>query len=260
MRRLSFRAARRRRGDACPEERERRGEESLSARPRGRHWIPLGAAISLGAAILLGACSQREAPRASTMNASSATPTAAATFASYDAGAVAGGPGANQRYGFGRRPSRTEIATWNTDVGPDGAELPGGRGSVAEGAALFQAKCAMCHNTNGEGMPPVYPALIGRDPKAEGFHFASDPRLVKTIGNYWPHATTVFDYVRRAMPFTAPGSLSNDEVYALTAFLLAANKVIPSDATLDARSLRKVKMPYADRFVPDDRHGGPEVR
>ena len=118
----------------------------------------------------------------------------------------------------------------------------------------------MCHNKAGEGMPPVYPALIGRDPKAEGFHFASDPKLVKTIGNYWPHATTVFDYVRRAMPFTAPGSLSNDEVYALTAFLLAANKVIPAGATLDAQSLRRVKMPYADKFVPDDRRGGAEVR
>jgi len=185
---------------------------------------------------------------------------AATTFASYDAGAVAGGPGSGQHYAFGRRPSRTELGAWDTDVGPDGGELPPGRGTAAQGAALYQAKCAMCHNKNGEGMAPVYPALIGRDPKAEGFHFASDPKLVKTIGNYWPYATTVFDYVRRAMPYNAPGSLSNDQVYALTAFLLAANKVIPPDAALDARALRKVTMPYAGRFVPDDRHGGPEVR
>lgn len=229
---------------------------------RGLAGVQMGGhgALALGATLLLAACSQRETPRAPSASANGTVATAAPTFASYDAGAVAGGPGADKRYGFGHRPSRAEIATWNTDVGPDGAELPAGRGSVAEGAALYQAKCAMCHNKGGEGMPPVYPALIGRDPKAEGFHFASDPKLVKTIGNYWPHATTVFDYVRRAMPYTAPGSLSNDQAYALTAFLLAANKVIPADATLDARTLRKVKMPYADRFVPDDRHGGPEVK
>jgi cytochrome c len=209
--------------------------------------------------VLAAACSPAE-PHRTQRAAAGAVTSATSTLASYDPGTVAGGPGANKRYGFGHRPSRAEVAAWNTDIGPDGAELPAGRGSVTEGAALFQAKCAMCHNRNGEGMPPVYPALIGRDPKAEGFHFASDPKLVKTIGNYWPHATTVFDYVRRAMPYNAPGSLSNDQVYALTAFLLAANKVIPAGATLDAASLRKVKMPYADRFVPDDRHGGPDVR
>lgn len=209
--------------------------------------------------MLVAACARGEPARTPSVTATG-TAVAAATFASYDAGTAAGGPGAGKRYAFGRTPTRAEVAAWNTDVGPEGRELPPGRGTVAQGAALYQAQCAMCHNRNGEGMPPVYPALIGRDPKAEGFHFASDPRLVKTIGNYWPYATTVFDYVRRAMPYNAPGSLSNDQVYALTAFLLAANKVIPSDATLDAKALRAVKMPYAGRFVPDDRHGGPEVR
>lgn len=180
--------------------------------------------------------------------------------ASHDAGAVAGGPGAGKRYGFGRTPTRAQIAAWDTDVGPDGAELPAGKGTVAEGEKLYLAQCMACHNRNGEGLPPLYPAIIGRDDKAEGFHFASDPTLVKTIGNYWSHATTVFDYVKRAMPLTAPGSLSDDEVYALTAYLLAANKVIASDAVLDAKALRAVKMPYADRFVPDDRRGGPDVK
>ena len=213
--------------------------------------LPLGA-------VLFAACARVEPKRASAASESGAV--AAPTFAAYDAGAVAGGPGRGHTYGFGRKPSSADIAAWNTDVGPDGTELPRGRGAVAQGAALYQAKCAMCHNRNGEGMAPLYPALIGRDPNAEGFHFASDPKLVKTIGNYWPHATTVFDYVRRAMPYNAPGSLSNDDVYALTAFLLAANKVIPSDATLDARSLSKVTMPYAGRFVADDRRGGPEIR
>jgi mono/diheme cytochrome c family protein len=214
---------------------------------------------SLGAAILLAACTGGEAARAPILSVTDPV-AAATTFAAYDAGAAAGGPGVGKRYAFGRTPTRAEVAAWKTEVGPDGRELPPGRGTVAQGAALYHTKCAMCHNRNGEGMAPVYPALIGRDPNAEGFHFASDPKLVKTIGNYWPHATTVFDYVHRAMPYNAPGSLSDDQVYALTAFLLAANKVIPANAALDARALRRVKMPYADRFVSDDRHGGPEVR
>jgi cytochrome c len=208
------------------------------------------------ALVLLAACAKGEVDRAQ----AAATDDASPTFASYDAGAIAGGPGKGERYGLGRTPSDSHVAAWDLDVGPDGAELPAGRGSVAEGEALYRAQCASCHNKAGEGMPPAFPALIGRDPKAEGFHFASDPKLVKTIGNYWPHATTVFDYVRRAMPYTAPGSLTNDQVYAITAFLLAANKVIPGDATLDAQALKQVTMPYADKFVPDDRRGGAEIR
>ena len=231
-----------------------RARRAIAVAPiEGRLWL------ALGTAVLVAACSpggNATPPPSASSNGAVAT---GATFASYDPGVVAGGPGSGQRYSLGRTPTRAEAA-WKTEVGPDGRELPAGRGTVAQGAALYQAKCAMCHNTKGQGMPPVYPALIGRDPKGEGFHFASDPKLVKTIGNYWPYATTVFDYVRRAMPYTAPGSLSNDQVYALTAFLLAQNQVIPGDATLDAKALRKVKMPYADRFVPDDRRGGPEVR
>ena len=213
--------------------------------------------LSIAALLLLAAaCTPGDTARAK----GSATGEPAASFTSYDPGSVPGGPGTGARYGLGRAPTDAEVAAWNTDVGPDGAELPPGRGSVAEGEVLYVAQCAMCHNKAGEGMPPAYPAIIGRDPKAEGFHFAADPKLVKTIGNYWPHATTVFDYVKRAMPFAAPGSLTDDQVYALTAFLLAANKVIPADATLDAESLKQVKMPYADKFVPDDRRGGAEVR
>lgn len=205
-----------------------------------------------GASAVVGAASMAASPPAAA--------TTPAAFADYDAGAVPGGPGRDKRYGFGRKPSGAEVARWNLDVGPDGAELPRGKGSVAEGEALYQAQCMVCHNRNGEGMPPLYPAIIGRDPKAEGFHFANDPKLVKTIGNYWPYATTVFDYVKRAMPLTAPGSLTDNQVYALTAYLLSANKVIPTDAVLDADALRAIKMPYADKFVPDDRRGGPEVK
>ena len=109
-------------------------------------------------------------------------------------------------------------------------------------------------------MAPAYPPLIGRDPRGENFVFGKDWRVPRTIGNYWPYATTVFDYVRRAMPHAQPGSLTDDEVYALTAWLLAANQVIPMNTTLDAKTLRAVRMPYVDRFVRDDRRGGREVR
>ncbi|HEY2849699.1 MAG TPA: c-type cytochrome [Gemmatimonadaceae bacterium] len=165
-----------------------------------------------------------------------------------------------RHYAIGRAATTAEVAAWSTEIGPDGAELPTGSGNATTGAAIYAAKCANCHGPKGEGMEPAYPALIGRDPKGENFPFASDFHITRTIGNYWPYATTVFDYVRRAMPLTQPGSLSNDEVYSLTAFLLSANQVIPAGSTLDAASLRAVKMPYVDRFVRDDRRGGHEVR
>jgi cytochrome c len=165
-----------------------------------------------------------------------------------------------RRYALGRRATAAEIAARDVDVGPDGAGLPAGHGSADQGAALYARQCASCHGANGEGKPPAYPKLVGRDPQAEGFAFGKDPRLARTIGNYWPYATTVFDYVRRAMPQTAPGSLTDDEVYAITAYLLAANQIIPMTATLDSASLASVKMPYANRFVRDDRRGGKEVK
>ncbi len=165
-----------------------------------------------------------------------------------------------RHYGLGRAATSAEVAALNTDVGPDGEGLPAGSGTATLGADLYQKKCAMCHGPKGLGMPPAFPLLISRDPKAEGFKFASDPKLPKSIGNYWPDATTVFDYVRRAMPLLQPGSLTNDEVYALTAYLLAANEVIPMNATLDSASLMQVKMPYRDKFVADNRRGGKEVK
>jgi len=105
----------------------------------------------------------------------------------------------------------------------------------------------------------IYPKLIGREPRSD-FPFGRDPKIVKTIGNYWPYSTTVFDYVRRAMPLTAPGSLSSNEVYDLVAYLLAENGIIPRDAVIDQRSLPAVKMPARDRFVRDDRTGGAVCR
>ena len=117
-------------------------------------------------------------------------------------------------------------------------------------AALFKSKCAMCHGAKGEGMPattvaPIhiaYPKLVGRDPR-QGFPFGRDPKLVKTVGNYWPYATTVYDYVHRAMPLSAPGTLTPDETYAVVAWLLAENEIIPRDAEMNAKTLPAVKMP-----------------
>jgi S-disulfanyl-L-cysteine oxidoreductase SoxD len=180
-------------------------------------------------------------------------------------GCRSGGGGAGTRepkrhYGLGSPATVAEIATRDVDVAPDGEGLPPGHGTPNEGQGIYARQCASCHGTRGEGKPPLYPQLVGRDSIAEGFRFGKDPRLPKTIGNYWPYATTVFDYVRRAMPLDAPGSLTNDEVYAVTAYLLSANRIIPAEATLDSATLAAVKMPYVDRFVNDDRHGGREVR
>ncbi|MBX3133336.1 MAG: cytochrome c [Gemmatimonadaceae bacterium] len=156
-------------------------------------------------------------------------------------------------FALGASATRAQIAAWDTDIGPEGRELPAGRGSVRDGAAIYRAQCAACHGVEGQGLEPLYPALVGRDPRGEGFDFASDPSIPRTIGNYWSHATTLYDYIRRAMPLYTPGSLSADETYAVTAYLLAANHVIPDSAVLDAAALRAVVMPARDRFVPDDR-------
>ena len=163
-------------------------------------------------------------------------------------------------YALGRAASAAEIAAIDIDAAPDGEGLPPGSGTVVQGAAVYAAKCVSCHGPGGAGVPPLYPPLVGRDPRAAEFPFATDPNLKRTIGDYWPYATTLFDYVRRAMPFIGSGSLTNDEAYAVTAWLLAANKVIPGDATLDSASLRAVRMPSVDRFVRDNRRGGNRLR
>ncbi len=156
-------------------------------------------------------------------------------------------------FAIGRTATPAQVAAWNTDIGPDGAELPPGRGSARDGARLFAQQCAACHGAEGQGLEPLYPALIGRPAEGETFAFASDPKIPRTIGNYWPYATTLYDYIRRAMPLYTPGSLSADETYAVVAHLLAANRIIPDTATLDAAALRAVVMPARDKFVPDDR-------
>jgi cytochrome c len=152
-----------------------------------------------------------------------------------------------ERLSIGRAASAAEIARWDIDVGPDGAGLPTGSATARDGQPVFAAKCAACHGEDGRR---------GRDKLAGD----ADNRDDKTIASYWPFATTVFDYVRRAMPPAAPGSLTDRETYALTAYLLFLNGLIDADEVIDAATLPTVDMPARDRFVTDDRRGGDEVR
>jgi S-disulfanyl-L-cysteine oxidoreductase SoxD len=162
-------------------------------------------------------------------------------------------------YGLGKPVDSVALAKLDIDVDPSGISLPAGSGNATKGLMVYASKCASCHGAKGEGlaaMPghPASPRLVGRDPR-EGFPFGRDPKLVKTVGNYWPYATTVYDYVHRAMPITAPGTLTPDETYAVVAWLLAENEIIPRDAEMNAKTLPAVKMPAAGRFVVDDRSG-----
>ena len=145
---------------------------------------------------------------------------------------------------LGRAPSREEIQAWNQSIGPQGKELPPGSGTAKQGEEIFAAKCAACHGPNGEGTQ-ASPRLIG------GRGALNTPTPSRTLGNYWPFATTIWDYVNRAMPPKQEGSLSASDVYALTAFILYRNEIVPEGQVLDAASLPKVKMPNRDGFIPD---------
>jgi cytochrome c len=161
------------------------------------------------------------------------------------------------RYGLGRAATPDEIRKLDIDVSPDGTGLPEGRGTVAEGAALYAAKCASCHGKAGEGAS--FDRLVATD-AGENFAFGRDPRLARAIGNYWPYASTLYDYTARTMPFTAPGTLTANEVYGVVAYLLSLNKVVPETAVMDKTTLPKVVMPAHDRFVRDNRTGGKVVK
>jgi mono/diheme cytochrome c family protein len=137
--------------------------------------------------------------------------------------------------------SAEDLAPWDISVQPDGSGLPPGSGSASTGAELYAVHCVACHGAGGVGQPND--RLVG------GQGTLTELRQVRTIGSFWPYASTVFDYIRRAMPFHAPQSLTNDQVYALTAYLLAENGIIDKNATLDARSLARVRMPNRDGFV-----------
>jgi len=159
-----------------------------------------------------------------------------------------------KNFDLGHSPSPAELAAINVDVSPNGQGLPAGTGNAEDGAKVYASACASCHGANGEGKAPAYPQLLG-GPKGASVDFSKDYKIPRTIGNYWPYATSLFDYIRRAMPLTAPGSLTADQTYAVTAYLLSREGVIPANASLDAKSLPAVKMPALDRFVNDDRRG-----
>ncbi len=162
-----------------------------------------------------------------------------------------------QRWGIGRAATPAEISALDIDVMPDGTGLPPGSGTVPRGAELYAERCEVCHGENGQDGPFAY--LSGREPR-DGFPFATQAGLRRTIGNYWPYATTLFDYNRRAMPFDDPGTLEPDEVYNLVAYLLFLNELVPESAVMDAATLPQVVMPARDRFVEDNRRGGTEIR
>lgn len=155
-------------------------------------------------------------------------------------------------FGFGRKATQAEIDRLDIDVRPDGKGLSAGAGIPSKGKIIFDTKCFACHGAGGIGGPNG--SLVTN--KTPGFA----ARKEKTIGNYWPYATTVFDYIRRAMPFNAPGSLSNEEVYHLTAYLLRANEIIDDNTVINAKILPRIEMPARNLFVPDDRKGGAEIR
>jgi cytochrome c len=161
---------------------------------------------------------------------------AASAFA---CGAATAGEGtAGEDYGLGRAATPAEIAQWDIDVAPDGAGLPPGQGSVETGKAIFAERCAACHGDHGQGGP--------MDRLAGG---GGTIGTIKPVGSFWPYATTLFDFVRRAMPFDAPQSLSPDQVYAVCAFVLFLNGLASADAVMDAKSLPQVNMPNRNGFL-----------
>ncbi|WP_409564626.1 c-type cytochrome [Methylobacterium sp. J-067] len=161
----------------------------------------------------------------------------------------AGAAGGAERFGIGRPATEAEIAAWNIDIDRDGLKLPPGRGRVAHGREIFAAQCAACHGATGEG--GLGERLVG------GRGTLASAKPVKTVGSFWPYAPTLFDYIRRAMPMNAPQSLSDDDVYAVSGYVLHLNGLAPEDAVFDARSLAAIRMPNRDGFVPDPR---PDVK
>jgi mono/diheme cytochrome c family protein len=152
-------------------------------------------------------------------------------------------------YDIGLAATPAEIAGWNIDVDRNGNNLPPGSGSVSHGREVFDQQCASCHGAQGQG--GLGDRLVG----GQGTIATAKP--IKTVGSFWPYAPTLFDYIRRAMPQNAPQSLGNDDVYAVSAYILHLNGLVPADATLDAKTLSAVRMPNRNMFVGDPR---PDVK
>ena len=154
---------------------------------------------------------------------------------------IAPSPQTSRTPGLGVPISEPDIAAWDISAAPDGSGLPPGSGTPAQGAKIYREKCIMCHGENGKGKP--FAALVGGAPLTNGID------TPKTIANFWGYSTIVFDFTRRAMPFQAPRTLTNDEVYALTAYILALNKLIGENDEMNADTLPRVRMPNRDGFI-----------
>lgn len=142
---------------------------------------------------------------------------------------------------LGRAATPEMIAAMDISIPPSGAGLPAGSGTAAQGAKVYEAKCQTCHGPKAVGKPA--------DPLVGGVGTLASGKAQRTVGSYWPYATTLFDYTRRAMPTTAPLSLTNDEVYAVTAYVLALNGIIKEEQVMNAKTLPQVKMPNRDGFI-----------
>ncbi len=154
---------------------------------------------------------------------------------------LATGAAAAQSPNLGTPIAEADVRPWDISILPDGTGLPPGSGTPEQGARIYAAKCAACHGENGKG--GVNAALVGGAPLTSGIE------TTKTIANFWPYATTLFDFTRRAMPWQQPRTLTDDEVYALTAYILALNKIVSDNAVMNAETLPKVRMPNRDGFV-----------
>ncbi|HKX00770.1 MAG TPA: cytochrome c [Bryobacteraceae bacterium] len=152
------------------------------------------------------------------------------------------------KYGVGRTPTPEEIRAQDITIPPDGAGLPEGRGTAAEGRDIYSRRCQRCHGAKGEGGDePKQSTLVG------GIGSLKTPKPLKTVGSYWPYAPTLWDYVNRAMPLDRPGTLTHNQVYALVAFVLHMNGIVGENDVLDAKTLPKIRMPNRDGFVRDPR-------
>ena len=155
-------------------------------------------------------------------------------------------PGRVGAYGYGEPATAEQIAGWDIDVRPDGLGLPSGSGTALDGEPVYDEKCAACHGVFGQG-EDRWPKLAG------GFGTLTQERPDKTVGSYWPYVSTLWDYVRRTMPFLEPQSLTDDEVYAVTAYVLYLNELVEDDFELSRENLASVQMPNEDAFFPDPR-------
>ena len=158
---------------------------------------------------------------------------------------VGAGIAQSSKYEVGRVPAADEVQAWSITIFPDGTGLPEGSGSAAEGKEIYARRCSECHGTTGQGGESA--ALVG------GQGSLSSAKPLKTVGSYWPYATTLWDYVNRTMPFHNPGILTDDQVYSVVAFVLHLNDIVGENEELNHETLPKVRMPNRDGFVKDDR-------